>query len=793
MKIAKVLLLLAVFGLSVILPTPTRGFSKSAAAGGYEPVGSLTSVCGSDIYGYSVTFHVVDVTRAAYRSGAVSIRQGDKGSFGLNISRTTGQGNRVEVFEYQNPTGAESGLSFTAKNQPLFYNFPYVLTDFRFQADINAVDGVYFVDFGIFYDQPGYPYEYCFRTYLVVSSSANDTQPLLQFSNGTFPASLVYGSSFQVSFALTNVGNEAAGPGSADTANGIQVRLEGGRFNGIVTSSFDACIGFNYDDPTHRYDCQSLTPIVEVVKEQIGVSDKTQVQLNVVASRTGSLQVKIATWWTEQDEQVYNTITGRVEDLIYRTSPGATVWPFNIEWAGTKHAFDTSRSSQAIAIVEVSTALTASQIGVDQQQISQGQSNTLSGNIASQAGVNGNTATGTWYYEYSTDDGASWTQCLGCSGTVSQPQSDSGFSFDTPQVSWTPDSQGEYLVRTRYSGESNYDGSSSSPVSLSVGPPPINTPDPPRNPSATAQGSTILVQWQTPFSNGGSPITGYDVYRGTSPNSETFYQSLGNDISYTDTSVVCQKTYHYEVSAVNVAGEGPRSDEVSASLPTSNCVPLAAQDLLATSQTNQITLSWQAPEGGSTITGYKIYRGTSPGQEGFLVGIGVVTSYTDSSISSGVTYFYTVRAFNEAGEGSSSNEASAAAAQPLTGNFTVTVDGPSGGPIQDATVTLVSGPAGQVLLALITGADGTVTFDGLLPGSYSYTVTAKGYQSSEAVTVTVKSGQPTSSQVNLDEVHQAGIDPLVYIAMGLGITGLVIGSAVFLTRRRRRDTERTRM
>src|SRR5207249_5677682 len=186
---------------------------------------------------------------------------------------------------------------------------------------------------------------------------------------------------------------------------------------------------------------------------QMGVSDQTQVQLNVVASRTGPLQVKIATWWTERDEQVYNTISGRVEDLIYRHSPGATVWPFNNEWAGTKHAFDTARTSQPIATIEVSTAPTTSQISLDQQQISQGQFVTLSGSIASQAGVNGNTATGTWYYEYSTDGGASWTQCPGCSGTVSQPQSVSGFSFDTPQVSWTPDiqnAQNGYLVRTRY-------------------------------------------------------------------------------------------------------------------------------------------------------------------------------------------------------------------------------------------------------------------------------------------------------------------------------------------------------
>src|SRR5437867_1985066 len=194
MKTVKVLVLLAVFGLSVILATPTRGLSKPAAEGGYEPVRPLTSgSCENSIYAYSVTFSVLDVARYAYRSGAVSLRPGDEGSIGLNISRITGQGNRIEFLTYENPTGAQSGLSFTDKDEPLNYNYPYASADFRFQAGTDAGDGVYLVDFGIYYDQAPYYFEYCFRTYLIVSSSANDLQPLIQVSNGNFPASLVYG------------------------------------------------------------------------------------------------------------------------------------------------------------------------------------------------------------------------------------------------------------------------------------------------------------------------------------------------------------------------------------------------------------------------------------------------------------------------------------------------------------------------------------------------------------------------------------------------------------------------
>jgi hypothetical protein len=74
-------------------------------------------------------------------------------------------------------------------------------------------------------------------------------------------------------------------------------------------------------------------------------------------------------------------------------------------------------------------------------------------------------------------------------------------------------------------------------------------------------------------------------------------------------------------------------------------------------------LAWQAPasNGGSTITGYTIYRGTASGGETVLTAmVGVVLSYRDRSTTSGLTYFYKVSALNPA-EGPQSNEASATA------------------------------------------------------------------------------------------------------------------------------------
>src|SRR5439155_5462375 len=96
---------------------------------------------------------------------------------------------------------------------------------------------------------------------------------------------------------------------------------------------------------------------------------------------------------------------------------------------------------------------------------------------------------------------------------------------------------------------------------------PTAPPAPPRAPqglAATAGDATVTLTWSAPNSNGGSPITNYRIYRGTSSTGETLLATIGNVLTYSDTSVTNGVTYYYQVSAVNGAGEGPRSNEASA-------------------------------------------------------------------------------------------------------------------------------------------------------------------------------------------------------------------------------------
>ena len=90
-------------------------------------------------------------------------------------------------------------------------------------------------------------------------------------------------------------------------------------------------------------------------------------------------------------------------------------------------------------------------------------------------------------------------------------------------------------------------------------------PTAPRNLTATATKSGIALTWVAPSSNGGTAITGYRVYRGTTSGGEILYVSYGPDaIGMTDTAVAKRTSYFYRVTAVNVLGESVFSAEVNA-------------------------------------------------------------------------------------------------------------------------------------------------------------------------------------------------------------------------------------
>ena len=207
-------------------------------------------------------------------------------------------------------------------------------------------------------------------------------------------------------------------------------------------------------------------------------------------------------------------------------------------------------------------------------------------------------------------------------------------------------------------------GVGTGPASASASATPVAPASPPGAPqslTATPGNARVDLAWAAPSSNGGSPITGYRVYRATTSGAEALVATLGVVTTYADTARTNGTTYFYQVAAVNAAGIGPRSAEVSAkpaTVPTAPRSPSAARN-----PTKGVTLAWTAPSsnGGSAVTGYRVYRGTISGSETFLVAIGNVTTYVDAATTAGVRYYYRLSAVNAVGEGPLSSRVNAIA------------------------------------------------------------------------------------------------------------------------------------
>jgi hypothetical protein len=103
------------------------------------------------------------------------------------------------------------------------------------------------------------------------------------------------------------------------------------------------------------------------------------------------------------------------------------------------------------------------------------------------------------------------------------------------------------------------------------------------------------------------------------------------------------------------------SGTTTCSVPAAPDVPLSPTLTSASGADGSVSLQWSAPSsnGGAAVTNYNVYRGTASGAETLLTQVGNVTSYSDSAVTNGTTYYYQVSAVNSVGEGALSNERSA--------------------------------------------------------------------------------------------------------------------------------------
>jgi hypothetical protein len=182
----------------------------------------------------------------------------------------------------------------------------------------------------------------------------------------------------------------------------------------------------------------------------------------------------------------------------------------------------------------------------------------------------------------------------------------------------------------------------------------MGEPAPPASLVATAGNAKVILTWAA--SAGAST---YRVYRGTASGGSYAPVAAGlATASYTDSAVANGTTYFYVVTATNEYGESAYSNEASAR-PQEPQVPPAPVNLTAAPGRRKITLTWNPSSGA---TSYTVKRATGSGGPYSVIASGVAaTTYVNSGLKTGMTYYYVVAAVNAAGSGANSNQASATA------------------------------------------------------------------------------------------------------------------------------------
>jgi len=155
--------------------------------------------------------------------------------------------------------------------------------------------------------------------------------------------------------------------------------------------------------------------------------------------------------------------------------------------------------------------------------------------------------------------------------------------------------------------------------------------------------TTAVITWHAGINNG-SPVTAYKVYR----NGTVAPVYAGLLLTYTDTGLINGVDYSYTVMATNLIGNSISSNTVHA---TPDVVPGTPVLGTITVGLNSVTVSWSAPyNAGSSITGYKVFYGTSATPTvNFASALAGDSQLVITGLNAATQYYFNIVAINAAG------------------------------------------------------------------------------------------------------------------------------------------------
>ena len=181
-------------------------------------------------------------------------------------------------------------------------------------------------------------------------------------------------------------------------------------------------------------------------------------------------------------------------------------------------------------------------------------------------------------------------------------------------------------------------------------------PAPPTSLQATAGDAQVSLTWSA-----STGATNYNVKRSTTSGGPYTTISSRSSPAFTDSGLTNGTTYYYVVSAVNSAGESANCPPASAKPSAPQTIPAIPSGVQATAGNAQAALSWAASTGAAS---YNVKRSTASGGPYTTVSSPTTTSFTDTGLTNGTTYYYVVSAVNSAGESGNSSQVSAKPVAP---------------------------------------------------------------------------------------------------------------------------------
>ncbi len=224
----------------------------------------------------------------------------------------------------------------------------------------------------------------------------------------------------------------------------------------------------------------------------------------------------------------------------------------------------------------------------------------------------------------------------------------------------------------------------------------------PNAPSLLTVSNPSISSLQLAWTDNSSNESGFKVYRSTDGTNFTLVTSLAANVTaFTDTGLTSNTQYTYKISAWNSAAEVMSSASSGTTLVVAPSAPGSVT--FANVTTAGLTINWA--DNATNESGYHVYRSTDGTNFTDIANLAAnSTSFADSGLSSGTTYYYKIAAWNSAGETSATAVSQQTVVAAPSAPTSLTISGPT---ISSLQLNWVDNSSNETGFHVYRSTDGT--------------------------------------------------------------------------------------